>query len=251
MKRNQVPFATALVLILGTGAALKELHSSQRLGKPGVQTVSTDDPKRLKVVLPVRVAGFASEEVPISKLVLDFLPRDTSFGQRIYKGPDGSEILMNVVLMGADRTSIHKPQFCLAGAGWDIDYGISSEASIRIEEPVSYELPVMKLVVSKQAVIEGKTISAKGLYVYWFVADGAYTAQHWERMWWMAGHMVRTGELQRWAYVTCFSICAPGQEDATFAKMTKFIAQAVPRFQTTKVPYSKPAVGDVAKVQGQ
>jgi hypothetical protein len=37
--------------------------------------------------------------------------------------------------------------------------------------------------------------------------------------------------LQRWAYVSYFSICEPGQEDAVFARMEKLIAASVPEFQ--------------------
>ena len=40
-----------------------------------------------------------------------------------------------------------------------------------------------------------------------------------------------TGVLQRWAYVSYFSVCEPGQEDATFARMEKLIAASVPAFQ--------------------
>jgi hypothetical protein len=44
-------------------------------------------------------------------------------------------------------------------------------------------------------------------------------------------HLLRTGVLQRWAYVSYFSACEPGQEDATFARMEKLIAASVPEFQ--------------------
>jgi hypothetical protein len=44
---------------------------------------------------------------------------------------------------------------------------------------------------------------------------------------------LRTGVLQRWAYVTCFSVCQPGQEEATFNRMKEFLAAAVPEFQLT------------------
>jgi hypothetical protein len=38
--------------------------------------------------------------------VLDFLPKDTSYGQRQYQTPDGSfKTTLNVVMMGTDRTS--------------------------------------------------------------------------------------------------------------------------------------------------
>jgi len=59
-------------------------------------------------------------------MVVDTLPRDTSFGQRRYRSPDGAVTQVNVVLMGSDRTSMHKPQFCLEGAGWQIDSAASA-----------------------------------------------------------------------------------------------------------------------------
>jgi hypothetical protein len=37
--------------------------------------------------------------------------------------------------------------------------------------------------------------------------------------------------LQRWAYVSYFSICTPGQEDAAFERMNKLIAASVPEYQ--------------------
>jgi len=37
--------------------------------------------------------------------------------------------------------------------------------------------------------------------------------------------------LQRWAYISYFSQCEPGQEDAAFARMEKLIAASVPKFQ--------------------
>ena len=52
-------------------------------------------------------------------------------------------------------------------------------------------------------------------------------------MWWMARELFRTGLLQRWAYISCTAICAPGQEEATTERMKQFIAAAVPEFQLT------------------
>jgi len=37
--------------------------------------------------------------------------------------------------------------------------------------------------------------------------------------------------LQRWAYVSYFTACLPGQEDATFARMKALITASVPEIQ--------------------
>jgi uncharacterized protein DUF3485 len=135
--------------------------------------------------------------------------------------------------MGADRTSIHKPEFCLGGQGYKIDDGASSQTTVHIDRPVPYELPVMKLVSTKEATINGRKVIARGIYVYWFVADNEYTARHNQRMWWMARDVIRTGVLQRWAYVSYFANCAPGEEEATFERLKSLIAASVPQFQLT------------------
>ena len=155
---------------------------------------------------------------------------DTNLASRI------DALLLSVVLMGTDRTSIHKPQFCLSGSGFDIDDAESAPDTVRVESPHPYDLHVMKLVTSREDVVNGQPVKLRGIYVYWFVADHDLTADHWTRMRKMAAHLLSTGELQRWAYVSCFTRCLPGQEEATYGRMKKFIAAAVPEFQLASNP---------------
>ena len=134
---------------------------------------------------------------------------------------------MNVVLMGTDRTSLHKPQFCLDSQGWRID----SNASVETRVPLScypFSLPVVKLAATKE--INGQLVPARAIYVYWYVADGAFSASAtgFQRMFWMGWDLLRTGVLQRWAYISCLALCPPGQEDATFERIKKFITAAAP-----------------------
>jgi hypothetical protein len=137
---------------------------------------------------------------------------------------------MNVVLMGTDRTSIHRPEWCLSGVGWTIDP--QEVATVSISQPHPYQLEVMKLTGSHQAVTTaGEKIMQRVVYVYWFVADHELTAKPGQRMRWMARDMLLTGVLQRWAYVACAGYCGPGQEEATFNRMKEVIAAAVPQFQ--------------------
>ena len=237
-KRNWAILIVTLLLISGTGAVLARLRATQRLGAPGVKTSLIPGSERLQVDLPERVLDYDSKSLPVDQMVLDFLPKDTSFGQRVYTGADKFWVQVNVVLMGADRTSIHKPQFCLGGLGFNIDAAASSETTIHIDRPVPYDLPVMKLVTTKEAIIEGRKTPVRGIYVYWFVADNEYTARHWQRMWWMARDVMRTGVLERWAYNSYFACCPPGAEEATFERVKALIAASVPEFQLTPKPAS-------------
>ena len=105
-----------------------------------------------------------------------------------------------------------------------------------MDRPHAYTLPVMKLISRKNVSDGGQEVAASGVYVYWFVAERAYTANHWQRMWWMAREMLQSGVLQRWAYVSYFAVCSPGQEQTTFERMKKFIAASAPEFQLTPGP---------------
>jgi hypothetical protein len=221
-----------LLLIGCAGGFLGYRQAHQKLGEPGVKTHNIPNSIRLDVELPETVLNYISESLPLDEITTNTLPQDTSFGQKVYILPDKSFAIQGrVVLMGTDRGSMHKPQFCLEGQGWHIE--TSSLEQVRIERPFPYELQVVKLVASHEFVRDGQRGVQRGIYVYWFVADDALSASvtGTERMWLLAKKMLTTGVLQRWAYVSCFATCAPGQEEAAFERIRQFIAASVPEFQ--------------------
>jgi hypothetical protein len=231
-KQQWIILMAALALMGGAAALLTRLQAGQKLGQPGVKTTPIPGSARLQVDLPERVLDYTSQAEPVDKQVLDWLPQDTSFGQRLYRAPDGFAASLSVVLMGRDRTSLHQTEFCLEGQGWLIDRNISSETTVHLDRPCSYDLPVMKFIANKQFTADGRTLTGRRVYIVWFVAgDNEYTARHWQRMWWMARDLLLTGVLQRWAMVSCTTVCAPGQEDAAFERLKKFMVASVPEFQ--------------------
>lgn len=223
----------ALALMVGTACLLGQVRAHQRLGPPGVKTNPVPGSIRLHAQLPEQVLDYQSKETETEDIVLSNLPKDTSFGSRHYEAPDGFWLDLRVVLMGHDRTSLHKPQFCLTGQGWRINDFASSETKVNIDRPCKYELPIVKLVASRTLEVDGRNQQISGVYVYWYVAGDAMSASTLgvQRMWWMATKLLRTGVLQRWAYVSCFAPCPPGQESAAFERIRSFIAAAVPQFQ--------------------
>ena len=226
-------------LVAGTASGLSWMRTNQRLGKPGVKTTPLPNDKiRVRVDLPEHVLDYESKWSDPDAVVTGTLPPDTSYGQRTYRAPDGFQIQVNAVLMGSDRTSLHKPQFCLEGAGCRIDQNSSTETKVRIEKPYAYDLPVVKLLTTREVIENGQKATYRGVFVYWYVADGAVSASTSgiQRMMWMAKEMLSTGVLQRWAYVSCFAEGYPGQEEMAFERMKKFIAASVPEFQLATPP---------------
>lgn len=231
-KQKWLILITVLVLLGGTAGFLSRLQNFQKLGLPGVKTRAVGEGKNAEVVLPEQVLDYASEPIEIQKVALDMLPKDTCFGQRFYRASDGFGVQMNVVLMGSDRTSIHRPQFCLRGSGYVIQK--EEPAAVPMTRPKEYTLPVTKLTLVPEP---GSALGdRRGIYVYWYVADREYTASQSQRMWWMFRDLATTGVLQRWAYVSYIAECAPGQEDAAFERLKKMIAASAPEFQLTPPP---------------
>jgi hypothetical protein len=220
----------ALALMAGTAGALTWLRANQKLGRPGIKAATIPGSVMMDIRLPANVPGFTSTNMPEPQIVIDYLPKDTSYAGRLYTATNGVQINNTVILMGADRTSIHKPDYCLPGQGWTINE--KTVTNIPVVDPQPYQLPVARWQVGNvYQTPDGVKHQVSGLYVFWFVADGQQTTDNYERMWWLGRDLLRTGILQRWAYVAYFAMCAPGQENATFEQMKALIAQSVPEFQ--------------------
>lgn len=238
-KQKWLLLVVVLMLMAGTAGALTELKAHQRLGTPGIKATPIPGSTKMKIELPERVLDFTSTNVPESDIELGYFPPDTSYARRCYQDSTNYFPIFNtIVLMGADRTSIHRPEFCLPGQGWQINS--KTEAKVPLQSSQAYELPVMKWTVGQN--YQGQDIS--GVYVFWFVADNEQTTGIVPMQLQMIQDQLLTGVLQRWAYVSYFTVCVPGQEDATFERMAKLIASSVPEFQlppAAKSPASPPA----------
>jgi hypothetical protein len=220
----------ALILIGGTAGALTRLKKNQRLGQPGIMAAAIPGSVMMEINLPERVLDFTSTNVPEPQVVLDYLPKDTSYAERCYQNAGGPPIFNTVILMGADRTSIHRPEYCLPGQGWQIDK--KTEERIPVGGAQNYELPVMKWNVSNSyQTPDGHKVEVGGVFVFWLVSANEQSTGNVKFQCYLLRDLLLTGVLQRWAYVSYFSACAPGQEDAAFARMEKLIAASVPEFQ--------------------
>jgi len=231
MKNKKIMMlAVTLVMLAGTAAALTWLRTNQRLGTPGLKATPIPGSVMMKVDLPERVLDFTSTNVPEPDVAIGYFPKDTSYAERFYSAPDGFKLQSIAVLMGADRTSIHPPEFCLAGQGWDIDEKQTINIPINDQPPYQLQAAAWKLSQTRQ-LPDGEKAHVEAVYVYWYVANNEETPDHHKMLEWLTLDFLRTGTLQRWAYISYFSQCQPGQEDATIDRIKKFIIASVPEFQ--------------------
>jgi hypothetical protein len=233
-RRKLILSIIALVLIAGTALLLAAVP--QKLGRPGVKAAPIDGSARWQVYLPDNVLDFASSNNTLDAKSLEMLPKDTSIEEKVYYKPGTTPYVSTVVLMGTDRTSIHKAEYCLQGQGMRIVQ--ATRETVPMTQPKAYDLPIIKVVAEDSVVVEGKTLPRKCIYVYWYVTDGRLSNDRsgMERMWSMAKGLLFKGELQRWAYVRFYAFCAPGEEDVTFGEIKRMITASVPQFQLTPGP---------------
>ena len=230
-RQKPILFSATLFLIFLTGGLLYHLKTHQQLGKPGIKATPLPDTVVMNIDLPDKVLNFNSTKLEEQAIVTNTLPKDTSYASRhYYMTTNEYGIVAHIVMMGKDRTSIHKPEYCLPGQGWQILS--KTNAVIQIAGPNAYPMVVSKWVIGNTLKNSlGQPEQVRGLYVFWFVADQEQTPDHWTRVLWLARDLLRHGVLQRWAYVSYFTLCYPGQEDATFDQVQKLIAASVPQFQ--------------------
>lgn len=240
MKASSHPWFVAALAMVGAGAlGLQHLRTSVRLGPPGVKVSNLpvlDEESRVartnSVALPVRVEGYATTVEAIPRMELDYLPPDTSYGRRVYVPRSGKpRIQASVVLMGTDRTSIHRPEYCLTGQGWNIRR--KQAMGIPVERPRPYLLPVQRYDMRFTGLADGRVAERSGIYVFWFVADGQLTNSHLERQGWLIRDLLLRQVLQRWAYVAYFADCNPGEEEATYQSIVELVQASVADFQLT------------------
>ena len=142
------------------------------------------------------------------------LPKDTGLHRKVYRDRSGRTFSVAIVISGAERSSIHRPEMCLQAAGH------------RIEETwlLSVPLPDREPLVSKVLDLRHSITQSRHVYAYWFASDEHETSSHWERTWLMAKDNLFLGEAGRWSYVSVQTASGVDQSDteeilATFVEL--------------------------------
>lgn len=173
-----------------------------------------------------------------------FLPSDTEFAKAVYitHPPllrDRDVISCEIVLSGAERRSIHRPEVCLVGQGWSI----LSSSTRRIAVGEGRELSVRDLYIERNSpVADGKIKPLRAHYYYWFVGADVTTPSHATRIWLTLRDNIVRSINHRWAYVTVLAFAGenfsatelaerPRSDAETTQVLDEFVKLVAPRFQ--------------------
>lgn len=194
--------------------------------------------------LPAVLPGLVSEARDPDPVERRLLPEDTQFAKAVYYSPrpDAASrdvIQCEVVLSGAERRSIHRPEVCLQGQGWTL----LNSSTRRLPMPGGRELSVRDLYIRKDIRLkDGTRRPLRAHFFYWFVGLDATTSSHAGRIWLTLRDNITRGVNHRWAYASALALVTdnfspdeigerPRSGDATAALLGKFIHDLVPRFQ--------------------
>lgn len=139
------------------------------------------------------------------------LPPDTLLSRRIYKDAEGHEVYCSIVLEGRDATSIHRPELCLTGQGWELE----RPRLEHVATPAAKDgaVPVSRLnAVRTVRLPDGRTARARSIFLYWFVGKDRVTASHPQRIFLTTVDRVFRNRNERWAY---FLIHVPIAEEGS------------------------------------
>jgi Protein of unknown function (DUF3485) len=187
----------------------------------------------VNMALPDSVGVYLGFDRAISESEIQFLPKDTEFAKKAYIGPAPMEIACEVVLSGAERNSIHRPQVCLVGQGW----------TIINEQPISILLANQHIqrirLLTLTRVENGKRVD--GYFLYWFVGKDKTTDDQLKRVLLTGWDRVTKGTNHRWAYVIISGIMPAAATDSEKAKeelmsrLTDFAREIIPLIQRPQV----------------
>lgn len=152
------------------------------------------------------------------------LPPDTRILKKVYEHPFHTPVLASIVLSGASRTSIHRPQICLVGEGREIVGTRTLDIPIPGRRPLTVTMLDM---LTRQQRPDGGWTQHASYYAYWFVSPDHETPHHGQRMFWMAFDRVFRGLSHRWAYIAVSGQRTEGGNDHLGAA-AEFIAALQP-----------------------
>lgn len=223
----------AVLLVAGAAALCCWLSPDVRLG----------DDCGVVMELPAVAGRFVGQPGKVSKVESDTLPGDTEIMRMVYQTPEApgqrDAATVSIVLAGAQRRSIHRPEVCLTGQGWSLLHA----RTVPVDMGRGRTLKVRDLLIEKPVTFsDGRRRGVRAHYVYWFVGTDVTTPSHFDRVWLSTWDSVLRNVNHRWAYPSVLALITddlePGEmgqrkrdAEQTLEMIQSLIRELAPRFQ--------------------
>lgn len=188
--------------------------------------------------IPYSVGPYWGTNQDVTEAERFILPKDTEFAKKVFNDGKGNNITSQIVLAGAEKRSIHRPQVCLIGQGWTIE----SSKVLPIQLVNGSTLKVMSLNLKRTLTLDdGSQKDLRGIYLYWFVGKEMSTPYHEERIIRTNIDMLLHNTNHRWAYVIVTANVLEGfqyggkNEKETLDMLEKFVAEFAPKIMKSEI----------------
>lgn len=188
-----------------------------------IQSINNFGAVGVSMELPTEIGDFRGTPQSVSSEEKRILPADTEFAKMVYQNPAGQTANVQIVLAGAEKRSIHRPEVCLPAQGWTIN----SRKVVGIPLSNGRTLEVMRMELAKPiAVRPGELRTLNNVFLYWFVGDHITTPYHWVRLAQTSWDRIVNRRNHRWAYVIVSAPALKGfaPEGMDVAQTEKFLA---------------------------
>lgn len=185
-----IPWWRVCVVLVLTSAAVGACF----IGTPPVSVSESG----IVMTLPQSIGNFWGTDQKVSESEKVILPQDTEFAKKLYQDGAGNSVNAQVVLAGAEKRSIHRPEVCLPGQGWTLKTG--SVLPVKLDNGKT--LDVMMLTIARPVSLKnGEQKELNSLFLYWFVGKDTTTPHHLLRILKTNLDMLMHNTNHRWAYV--------------------------------------------------
>lgn len=130
--------------------------------------------------LPLQVGQFQGRPLDMTAQERNILDPGVELARTYYAASDGSEFLTTLIVGGAGKRTLHRPEVCLPGQGWTI----SSRSVMPIERKDGRTIHATLLRLFRDAEPEpGQRLRIRALNIYWYIgSDGTTSADYYDHI---------------------------------------------------------------------
>lgn len=165
----------------------------------------------------------------VSKAERRLLPVDVEIDRREYRNSTGLFRHVVMVVTGASREGIHRPDWCLTAQG--VRIGALRYVAVKDAQGRRFDVAVYPMLPRHAP----ENAVPQQFFVYWFEGPDAHTPYNGIRILRMGWDRLRYGKVQRWAYFSIQMNLLPEQTDADAQ-----IAEAVKWYLSGRAGDAKP-----------
>lgn len=199
------PFTAVLVILLVTAAGHLSILRAQ-------DAAAGQRPPEATISIPPYIGHYrqVGEDIDVGDEIRAFL-QTSDILIRNYNGPTGWPVQLTLVHAGVTRRSLHFPEVCLVGQGWEV----REQTTV----PVGVLFDARKLVLVKG--------NAREAVLYWFKTGDQLTGNYFVNAWYWAYNQLTLGAPTS-TMIKVSTPIGPAGEEAALALLQDFAIRLEP-----------------------